>query len=310
MHDKSDAVLEEFVSHAFLRFDTNLQAALPRSAPKLREFLRRVPTRPEHVVDARGFPHVVLPYWLSPTPQRIDDAEFQTDVIYSSINGYHSIRLCDNIADNDCEPELRKLSPCALYFDNQAIRPYMKHFPANHEFWSLLDTFLSQQAEASAADSLLDDVDAETFASLSSRKFTGTKIPLAAVRFRYPELEGSFAQWLSFVDCLGNLAQFSNDFFDWQHNSTHGIVTYVSSESRRRAPGESVATWFVREGFDWGVHELKLRFGDAKLHAEALGNEAVLDWLAGRGRALDGDIDKVRSGLELVKAFGRITSGQ
>ena len=198
MHDKSDAVLEEFVSNAFRRFDANLEAALPRSTPKLREFLRRVPTRPEHVVYARGFPHVVLPYWLSPTRRRVADAEFQTDVIYSSISGYYSIRLCDNIADNDCPPELRKLAPCTLYFDSEAIRPYMKHFPANHEFWSLLDTFLAQQAEASAADGLLDDVDAETFASLSSRKFTGTKIPLAAVRFRYPGLESSFEQWLSF----------------------------------------------------------------------------------------------------------------
>src|SRR5271154_4232934 len=122
MHDKSDPVLEEFVSNAFRRFDANLEIALPRSGPKLRELLHRVPTRPEHVVSARGFPHLVLPYWLSPGRERVEDAEFQTDVIYSSISGYYSIRLCDNIADNDCPPELRKLSPCALYFDNQAIR--------------------------------------------------------------------------------------------------------------------------------------------------------------------------------------------
>ena len=187
-----------------------------RSGPQLREFLHGVPTRPEHVFGARAFPHVVLPYWLSPTRERVADAEFQTDVIYSSISGYYSIRLCDNIADNDCPPELRKLAPCALYFDSESIRPYVKHFPATHEFWNLLDKFLAQQAEASAADSLLDDVDKETFASLSSKKFTGTKIPISAVRFRYPGLESSFEQMLQFVDCLGNFAQFSNDFLDWR----------------------------------------------------------------------------------------------
>ena len=111
MRDKSDPVLEEFVSNAFRHFDANLEAALPRSTPKLREFLRRVPTLPKHVVNARGFPHLVLPYWLSPDREEVVDADFQTDVIYSSISGYYSIRLCDNIADNDCRPELRKLPP-------------------------------------------------------------------------------------------------------------------------------------------------------------------------------------------------------
>ena len=63
----------------------------------------------------------------------------------------------------------------------------------------------------------------------------------------------------------------------------------------RRAPGESIATWFLREGFDWGVAELKLRFENVKLHAEALGNKALLDWLMSRGRTLDDDIGKAHS---------------
>jgi len=310
MHDRSDPLLEQLVANAFRRFEANLEAALPRTAPRLREFLHGVPTRPEHVFSARAFPHIVLPYWLSPTRERVVDAEFQTDVIYSSVSGYYSIRLCDNVADNDCPPELRKLAPCTLYFDSESIRPYMKHFPMTHEFWSFFDKFLAQQAEASAADSLLDDVDEETFASLSSKKFTGTKIPISAVLFRYQGLEASFEQCLQLVDCLGNFAQFSNDFFDWRHDSIYGITTYVSSESRRRAPSESVATWVLREGFDWGVAELKSRFDHVKLQAEALGNEAVLNWVIARGHALDADIGKARSGLELVKTFGRIISGQ
>ena len=114
-----------------------------------------------------------------------------------------------------------------------------------------------------------------------------------------------------FVDCLGNLAQFSNDFFDWRHDSKFGIVTYISSESRRRATSEeSIATWFIREGFDWGANELKLRFENARLHAEALGNDALLEWLISRGRTLDEDIDKLRSGLNLLKIVGKVLSGQ
>ena len=71
------------------------------AAPQLRQYLQGVPTKPEHVFGPRAFPHFLLPYWLSPVADRVADAEFQTDLLYSSINGYYSIRLCDNIADND-----------------------------------------------------------------------------------------------------------------------------------------------------------------------------------------------------------------
>ena len=280
------------------------------TTPQLRQYLQGVPTKPEHVFGPRAFPHFLLPYWLSPVADRVADAEFQTDLLYSSINGYYSVRLCDNIADNDSPPELRKLAPCTLYFDSEAIGPYRKYFPAPHDFWKLFDTFLAQQAEASAADSLLEDVDAETFASLSSRKFTGTKIPMSAVRSRYQGLERSFEQWLRFVDCLGNFAQFSNDFFDWRHYSRHGITTYVSSESRRRARGDSVTRWFLREGFDWGVAELKWRFDSVRLGAEMLGNEEVLHWTVARGGTLNDDIGSLDSALKLLRTLERITSDQ
>ena len=83
------------------------------------------------------------------------------------------------------------------------------------------------------------------------------------------------------------------------HDSKYGITTYVSSESKRRAPGDSCRKLVLKEGFDWGVAELKLRFDNVKLQAEALGNREVLDWVIARGLTLDGDIVKARSGLEL-----------
>ena len=310
MPDDADPLLQELVANALLRFETNLDAALPRVAPRLRKHLKGVPTKPEHFFAVRNFPHFLLPWWFSPTVEREADADFQTDLIYSSINGYYAIRLCDNIADNDGPPELRSLAPCTLYFDSEAIAPYRTYFPASHAFWKSFDAFLAGQAEASAADSLLEDVDAATFASVSSRKFTGTKIPMAAVRWRYPSLEPSFDQWLSFIDCLGNFAQFSNDFFDWRHDSKQGITTYISSESRRRAPDESVATWFLREGFDWAVVELISRFDDVTVACKPLGRSTVANWVTARGRALEDDIGTLRSSLDLMRILGKVISGK
>jgi uncharacterized protein YheU (UPF0270 family) len=166
----------------------------------------------------------------------------------------------------------------------------------------MFDTHLAQQAEASAAEALIVDVDEGVFETLSSRKFTGTKIPLSAVHCRYQVAEQVFQQWSRFVDRLGNFFQFWNDFSDWRHDTTHQLTTYVTSELRRRTPNENIASWFLREGFDWGVAELKLRFDNVKLDAQTLDNEAVMEWVAAQGCVLDSDIRTVRSGLELLKS--------
>lgn len=58
------------------------------------------------------------------------------------------------------------------------------------------------------------------------------------------------------------------------------------------------------------MNELKLRLDNAKLHAEALENEAVLDWLISRGGVLDDEIGKLRSGLDFLKTLGPVVSGR
>jgi len=65
MQDKSDPLLQLCLSNAFRRFEVNLNAALPRTTPQLRQYLQGVPTKPEHVFGIRDFPHFLLPYWLS-----------------------------------------------------------------------------------------------------------------------------------------------------------------------------------------------------------------------------------------------------
>ena len=312
MHDSFHSPLEQLVSNAFARFESNLRAALPNTAPQLLKLMHGDPPilHPEVAWNSRSFPHYLLPYWLSPARARAVDEQFHTDVLYSTVNGSHLIRLCDNIADNDGSSDFRKAAPCVAYLNSEFAAPYMKYFHTQHEFWPFFQTFWAQQADASAADSFLQDIDQETFSSISSRKFTATKIPVAAVRFRYRELEASIERWFEFVDLVGKFAQFNNDFFDWSHDAEYGIKTYISSEARRRAPGESLSAWFLREGFDWGASVLRSSLDIVKNEAHALANREVVDWVAARGDALERDIAQAASELDLVKTFGRIVSGK
>lgn len=269
MPDSFDPTLVQLVAGAFGRFEANLRAALPRPAPRIIKLLHDVPARshPEIALEPRNFPHYVLPYWLSPPEARAADMEFQADILYSTVNGSYSIRVCDNIADDDSPAELRKIAPCVAYFDGEFIRPYMKYFSADHDFWSYFDRFWAKQAEASAADALLGEVDDEAYAEVSSKKFTATKIPVAAVHLRYGEAAVPLEQWLNLVDVLGAFAQFNNDFFDWKHDFIYGIETCISSEAKRQAPGQSLEHWFLSEGFAWGASALRRRFDSVKRSA-------------------------------------------
>lgn len=312
MAPQGSSLLETIVLDAFRRFDSNLQAALPRASAAILDTLYGVPKSHDAraVLTAPSFPHYVLPYWLSPAEAAAKDVTFQGDVVYSTINGSYSVRLSDNIADGDCPEALRKLAPCAAYFDSEFLRPYMRYFPSDHAFWDNCDRYWRAQAEASVVDALLDDVDEETFAQVSSRKFSATKVPVAAIGLRYGHLGDRLETWLGFVDLLGEFTQFNNDFFDWSHDQRYGITTFVSSEARRRRPESTVFKWFADEGFSWGADALRTRFRRLHDAAETLDNPSVIAWLKARGEALDSDIRRMRNDLDLVRTFGRITTAR
>jgi hypothetical protein len=67
-----------------------------------------------------------------------------------------------------------------------------------------------------------------------------------------------------------------NDLFDWHKDLIHENNTYFLSEARRRVrPGETVAEWVIREGFQWGIQLLddwmqNLQIMAAELHSSGL----------------------------------------
>jgi hypothetical protein len=59
--------------------------------------------------------------------------------------------------------------------------------------------------------------------------------------------------WYRFIDVLGCWHQMMNDLFDWHKDLAHGNNTFFLSEGcRQRAPDEDLASWVIRQGFEWG----------------------------------------------------------
>src|ERR1700685_2401201 len=80
-----------------------IQSELSRSAPTLatqvsRWMTSRSPTSdaPEYFMRPRIFPMLLLPCWMAEIGGRMPDRKFQSDVVFSTLNGYYYIRLLDN----------------------------------------------------------------------------------------------------------------------------------------------------------------------------------------------------------------------
>src|SRR4029077_10684294 len=83
-----------------------IQRELSRSAPTLAtqvspwiSSLSPTGDAPDYFMLPRMFPMLLLPWWMGENGRRKIDRGFQSDVVYSTLNGYYYIRLLDNLMD-------------------------------------------------------------------------------------------------------------------------------------------------------------------------------------------------------------------
>lgn len=303
----TDAVLRACLRVAADRFFDHLQQALPRAAPLLLRYLKRVPAGPQTVdicLAVRSFPAFSMPAWLLSEARQHDETGFLTDLGYSTLNGYYGVRLIDNIADGDGPPELKGLLPAAGYFFSEFEAPYRAYFGAEHPFWPVFRGALAEQADAAASEAHLGDITRALFLAVSAHKFAAAKGPLAAAAYRVGR-EAELGEWFGFIDLLGAHAQLINDLFDWHHDALTGTASFVQSEYHRQCPdGPELARWMVAGGFDWAVSELETLADALQRRAAGLGPDCIA-WLMRRQVALTDDLARGRAGLRLVEILAK-----
>ena len=292
------------ITGAAQRLDTDRKAALRRSALVLGEHFRLAGS-PSLLVGSllgpRSFPSLLVPFWMAPPTSR-DDREFLGDVAYSTLSGFLFIRLIDNVMDGDCSEEQRKLLPALGFFHTRFQSPYCRYFAEGHPFWTFFERAWDEHTDATTEDGFADVIDVDTFLRVAARKFSATKVPAAATALRYSMTE-TIQPWSRFIDHLGAFAQMANDFFDWHHDDKCAIRTYIQSEwHRRRAAGESLASWYLREGFEWGRSLLFAWAVDLEREASSLDSPHAVKWLGERIDVLRTDVDKLARGLRPITA--------
>jgi hypothetical protein len=299
-----DVLLEELVRRALVQLDTALAEYAPLCRARLERWFPLAFARDPAVfwMKPTGFPLLQLPSWFAQSQCLSLDEEFLSSTISSSLSGYLYIRLIDKAMDGDADADLTLL-PAAAVLHAFFQRPYQDSFPADHPFWHVFLTTWGEAADLTLQDRALDVVTIAQFDATSSRKFAAAMIPIAAAAFRLGRT-AHLHEWVTFVDRLGRWYQLNNDFFDWRRDQANGVRTFVLSEAdRRRAPGESITTWFLREGIESWAQTLTREMEDLRAAGARIGSPALTAYLTMRASALHERLESTLAGAKVLRSI-------
>ncbi len=295
-----DPELGRVISAAFANVHENLEKAgdfLARQVLGWFEAMSGAHPSEEVYKHPLSYPMLLFPWWAEKSLRQVPDPALQTDLVYSTVNGYYAIRMIDNLMDGHPTIELQIL-PALNFFYTEFQRPYQHYFAPEHPFWDYFTATWFASAEVAIKDAHVETIDHDHFVQVTAQKTCAVKIPIAAVCYRY-ERPDIISLWAQLVDLFGCWHQMYNDLFDWRKDSELQTCTYFLSEAeRRKAPAESVADWVIREGFAWGIETLAAWMVQLKAMSDELYNPDVLAYLDAREALLSGKQKEVSAGLQ------------
>jgi len=234
-----------------------------------------------------------FPWWLEESLRGTVDAEFQRDLMVSTINAYFFTRMLDDIMDGHA---IERAAMPALYpLHMRFVRPYQKHFEHGGAFWSEFERILMVTVEAVSGEASLAAVSAEDFLRFSARKQAAAAIPMAAVCARHgrPEM---LEPWENVLTSFARWHQMRDDVMDWKSDLEAGQPTWLLTEAeRRRDAGEPVAAWMGRAGFRWARGVMDGWIAETLEAASGLQSPALMAYLQQRNELFSRQIGRMIS---------------
>lgn len=300
--DPYDSKLSDAINAAVSRICAALELYMPLAGDRVLAWMKHLAGGAEPAAyyhHLRGSPMFLFPWFLEKTLAGTSGSELQSDIVYSTVNGYYWVRLIDNLTDGQATTEMQLL-PALGFFHTGFERAYAKHFDAAHPFWDFFAATWFHSADVTIRDSTAMDFDRAEFVRLAAQKICAIKIPLAAVCYKYsrPDL---LTGWTNFLDLFGCWHQMSNDLFHWYEDASADRQSYFLAEAlRRKQATESIAEWVTRDGFAWGMSVLDGWMNELQVQAQALHSAELTDYLQFRSALLRREADEVLQALQLA----------
>jgi hypothetical protein len=307
-----DPLLRNFIRSGCARIHRELSRSAPILGEQVSRWMKSLSATGDahdYFVQPRMFPMLLLPWWMVESGGRKLDRGFQSDVAYSTLNGYYYIRMLDNLMDGHGSVELALL-PAAAFFHSEFLLTYQKYFEANHPFWPVFRSAWFSSSEAIAREARVECFDEAAFQRISVHKLSAARIPLAATSHFYHDTE-SMKPWSEFTTALARWSQMLDDLFDWHRDLQNKKDSYVLSQARsHKREGETVESWIAREGFDWGMSVLSKWLPELRRLAHPLRSAALNRYLDLREKMLEGDNAKLGAGLKTLVEISAVLSGE
>jgi hypothetical protein len=303
-----DDQLQKLVSDACARIQNELNCRAPFLGKQVRGWMAQLSATgiaPDYFLQPRMFPLLRLPFWAARSLTAELDSEFLADVIYSTVNGYYYIRLLDNLMDDHGTIEL-KILPATAFFHTEFQATYQKYFEAAHPFWEVFRSAWFSGSDAVTHEFNLDHIGKAEFERITVSKLAGTRIPLAAVGFRYAT-DQSMQRWENFALSLARWSQMEDDLFDWHHDLSHGKTSYFLTEANRLKGLDTVDAWVIREGFQQGVETLQRELSALRDLARRLNSADVASYLDLRESMLEGQKTRISKAFQVLEAVASAT---
>jgi len=258
----------------------------------------------DYFLKSRSAPILLLPWWLELSLTASPDKDFQTDLIYATINKYYFIRLVDDVMDgHSAKPEVL---PMLSIWDAQFQAAYSRHFAPDHPFWEYFHQTLHRTALVTAREATLRNIDRSLFLECSAAKSCGATIAMMAVCCRRERVD-VLPSWVRFWEAFARWNQMRDDLFDWYRDLKAGIPSYLLSEGKsRKGREESVEGWFAREGFAWAADLLAQWTREMREHASHLNSPTVEQYVELRANDLNRDTAAVAARLASLDALFRL----
>jgi hypothetical protein len=273
--DIFDVSLQKLVSEAILQIRRELMQLAPKSSLAMDAWIcKQSSGPPEDCFRGLKAHFLLIPWFLEIHIRGNVDDEFQRHLTYSSINGYYFVRMLDNISD-DHSPQDLPLLPMVAFFHSKFQSVYSRWFAPNNPFWECFDSLWIGMADATVRSALIQSVSEDDFVATSAEKIAAVKIPVAAVCFHYqrPDLLGP---WMEFYSRFACAHEMLDDLCDWHEDLNERRATLLLSHaSQRKKPEESIESYLVTEGWEWGYKRMQSWMAEARGLAHGLGSDRL-----------------------------------
>ncbi len=301
------AELVDLLDSALGRLERELRKWLPLTAGAAWEWIceQSFTGKPSGAFrDLRA--HMVLfPFLAARSAGARADSKFESDLIFSTINGYYYCRLLDDIMDFH-DAGAARLAPLLGFFHVNFQSPYAGWFPPEHPFWNEFRGNWFAMADATCAGVEGEEIDRERFMDLASRKIAGIEAPLAAACLHRLGIS-RLRQWSEVFRVFACFSELQDAMFDWQQDLSPAEPSYLTSEAaRRRGASESAAAWIVREGLRWADETASAWMKEAQARAALLESPELCAFLRFREQQASIYWQRVEPRLAQLRALAAV----